>query len=160
MRALSAAPATVLGLLLTLATLTSTAAAQRTDQRVTHSTLTAARERLVSAEVALGTLDSLEKHSPAPTTAADSAHARWLSGVRARLAAQTAALRREMSHVQRANGDSTSASRLVGEMASLSAQFGALQRAILRESGKYQTLSNASKARHDVAMNAIRNMKA
>jgi len=28
------------------------------------------------------------------------------------------------------------------------------------ESRKFQTLSNASSARHDVAMNAIRNMKA
>jgi len=38
-------------------------------------------------------------------------------------------------------------------------QFLALQQAMQSESRKFQTLSNASKARHDAAMNAIRNMK-
>lgn len=38
-------------------------------------------------------------------------------------------------------------------------QFLALQQAGEQESRKFQTLSNASKARHDIALNAIRNMK-
>jgi hypothetical protein len=36
----------------------------------------------------------------------------------------------------------------------------ALRKAIELESRRFNTLSNASKARHDIAMNAIRNMKA
>lgn len=38
-------------------------------------------------------------------------------------------------------------------------QFLALQQAMQSESRRFQTLSNASKARHEAAMNAIRNMK-
>lgn len=48
---------------------------------------------------------------------------------------------------------------LVEEMAKMNLQFLALQEATQMESRKYQTLSDASKARHDIAMNAIRNMK-
>lgn len=44
-------------------------------------------------------------------------------------------------------------------MAQMNMQFLALQEATQMESRKFQTLSNASKARHDIAMNAIRNMK-
>ncbi len=39
-------------------------------------------------------------------------------------------------------------------------QFLALQNAVQMESRKFQTLSNASKARHDIAMSSIRNIKA
>lgn len=46
------------------------------------------------------------------------------------------------------------------DMEKLNKEFLALQNAIQQESRKFQTLSNASKARHDIAMNAIRNMKA
>ncbi len=48
---------------------------------------------------------------------------------------------------------------IVASMASMNMQFLALQNAVQNESRKFQTLSNASKARHDVALNAIRNMK-
>lgn len=48
---------------------------------------------------------------------------------------------------------------LVAEMAAMNMQFLALQEATQEESRKFQTLSNASQARHDIAMNAIRNMK-
>jgi hypothetical protein len=41
----------------------------------------------------------------------------------------------------------------------MNVQFLALQEATQQESRRFQTLSNASKARHDVALNAIRNMK-
>jgi len=38
-------------------------------------------------------------------------------------------------------------------------QFLALKEGTINESRKFQTLSTASKARHDIALNAIRNMK-
>ena len=38
-------------------------------------------------------------------------------------------------------------------------EWSVLQAQIERESRKFNTLSNASKARHDIAMNAIRNLK-
>jgi hypothetical protein len=38
-------------------------------------------------------------------------------------------------------------------------QFLALKEGTINESRKFQTLSNALKARHDIALNAIRNMK-
>jgi hypothetical protein len=48
---------------------------------------------------------------------------------------------------------------MMSKMAAMNMQFSALQEATQMESRKFQTLSNASKARHDIAMNAIRNMK-
>jgi hypothetical protein len=48
---------------------------------------------------------------------------------------------------------------MVSKMAAMNTQFLALQEATQMESRRFQTLSNASKARHDIAMNAIRNMK-
>jgi hypothetical protein len=51
------------------------------------------------------------------------------------------------------------ASAAAPSLAELDAQFLALQQAVQNESRRFQTLSNASKARHDVAMNAIRNLK-
>lgn len=47
----------------------------------------------------------------------------------------------------------------VAQMAAMNTQFLALQNAVRNEARKFQTLSNASKARHDIAMNAIRNLK-
>lgn len=46
------------------------------------------------------------------------------------------------------------------DMATLNAEFLTLQNAVQMESRKFQTLSNASKARHDIAMAAIRNTRA
>ena len=46
------------------------------------------------------------------------------------------------------------------DMAKLNMQFLALQNAVQMESRKFQTLSSASKARHDIAMAAIRNTRA
>jgi hypothetical protein len=45
---------------------------------------------------------------------------------------------------------------MVAEMAAMNMQFLALQQATQAESRRFQTLSNASRARHDVAMNAIK----
>lgn len=44
-------------------------------------------------------------------------------------------------------------------LSQMNMQFLALQEATQMESRRFQTLSNASKARHDIALNAIRNMK-
>ncbi len=49
---------------------------------------------------------------------------------------------------------------MMQKMAAMNMQFLALQEATQNELRKFQTLSNASKARHDIAMNAIRNLKA
>lgn len=57
-------------------------------------------------------------------------------------------------------GMSGAGGSMVSEMAAMNMQFMALQNAVQNESRKYQTISNASKARHDIAMNAIRNIKA
>jgi bifunctional pyridoxal-dependent enzyme with beta-cystathionase and maltose regulon repressor activities len=77
----------------------------------------------------------------------------WLKSVRSRLADYheklTAAFGRELP-----NG-----AAMVDEMAAMNMQFLALREASEKESRKFQTLSNASKARHDIAMNAIRNLR-
>ncbi len=52
------------------------------------------------------------------------------------------------------------AGSMVSEMAAMNMQFLALQNAIQMESRKFQTLSNASRARHDIAMKSINNTRA
>jgi hypothetical protein len=52
------------------------------------------------------------------------------------------------------------AERLIGQMELLNMQFLELQDAVQKESSKFQNLSNASKARHEIIMNAIALMKA
>jgi hypothetical protein len=51
-------------------------------------------------------------------------------------------------------------SAMLSEMAAMNMQFLALQQAIQSESRTFQTLSNASKARHDIAMASIKNTRA
>lgn len=48
---------------------------------------------------------------------------------------------------------------VVADMAQKSQRFLALQNAVQQESRKYQTLSAAAKARHDVAMKSINNIR-
>ncbi len=48
---------------------------------------------------------------------------------------------------------------MVQKMAAMNMQFLALQEATQMESRRFQTLSNASKSRHEAAMGSIRNMK-
>lgn len=55
--------------------------------------------------------------------------------------------------------DGTTTQSTVEELAAMNLRFLAIQQACQAESRKYQTLSIASKARHDIALNAIRNMK-
>ena len=58
------------------------------------------------------------------------------------------------------SGDtSASGASITAAIAELNAQWLALQQAVQNESRRFQTLSNASKTRHDTAMNAIRNVK-
>ena len=45
------------------------------------------------------------------------------------------------------------------QLSQLEGQFLALQNSMQQQSRQYQTISNALKARHDIAMNSIRNMK-
>lgn len=76
----------------------------------------------------------------------------WLKSVRSRLAdyrGKLTAVGRELP-----NG-----AAMVEKMAAMNMQFLALRQASEKESRKFQTLSNASKARHDIAMNAIRNLR-
>jgi hypothetical protein len=70
----------------------------------------------------------------------------WLKSVRSRLANYRGKLTRQDT-------------AMVEKMAAMNMQFLALRQASEKESRKFQTLSNASKARHDIAMNAIRNLR-
>ena len=77
---------------------------------------------------------------------------KWLLGIRNRLKAQA-------TDIQVLLKKKLSEEEMVEKMAAMNMQFLALQEATQQESRKFQTLSNASKARHETAMNAIRNMK-
>jgi hypothetical protein len=55
--------------------------------------------------------------------------------------------------------DALAAGTLAEGMASMNLQFLALQSAVQNESRRFNTLSNASKHRHEAAMSSIRNMK-
>ena len=79
----------------------------------------------------------------------------WLSRIRLRLATYRRNLRVTIDRSQ-----SRSGKNMVAEMALSNRQFLLLQDAIQMESRKYQTLSNAARTRHDIAMAAIRNMRA
>ena len=87
------------------------------------------------------------------------AHARYeqaaeqITGQRDRLGKMVAAL------ATSERGRDKEIDAIVTELAKMNQQFAELQKTTQQESRRFQTLSNASKARHDVAMNAIRNMK-
>ena len=103
---------------------------------------------------ALATLDGMLGDAPptgiTPEVAREyQQHSEWLASVRDRLRGHLA------DRDANLNG-----SAMAQRMGAMNAQFLALQDAVQTESRKFQTLSNASSARHDVAMNAIRNMKA
>jgi hypothetical protein len=109
-------------------------------------------ESAATIQSAIGILNDLVAETPPgglsrPERAAYDRHTAWLLDVRDRLEAHVG-LRNQVS-----------GSGMVAEMTRMNQEFLELQQAVQSESRKYQTLSNASKARHDVAMNAIRNMK-
>ena len=126
------------------------------------NTVDAAKIRLSGVQAAVATLDTqIALAPPRGSTAAQLSewqeHGTWLSSLRERYA-------NFLVENGGAFGDSagltgTRGADLVKKLAQMNTQFVALQEATQMESRRFQTLSNASKARHDIAMNAIRNMK-
>ncbi len=122
-------------------------------------TVDAARIRLSAVQAAIETLDAqIALPMPRKLTPAEATewkeHGAWLSGVRGRFATF-------LAENGGAFGDTPglSGGDMVKKMAQMNRHFLALQEATQMESRRFQTLSNASKARHDIALNAIRNMK-
>ncbi len=125
-------------------------------------TVDAARIRLSSVQAAIDVLDQQiavpvpDKQSSAQV-AEWKEHGAWLASVRERyanfLAQNGGAFGGTPGLVGTAGAD------MAKQMAQMNTQFLALQEATQTESRRFQTLSNASKARHDIALNAIRNMK-
>ena len=76
----------------------------------------------------------------------------WLKSVRERYSAHLKELK-GMEQKQLNGGD------MVAKMAQMNMQFLALQEATQMESRRFQTLSNASKARHSIVMNAVGNAR-
>lgn len=68
-------------------------------------------------------------------------------------------IQKQMSDHKKSLGILKQGETMKTHMAQMNMQFLALQEATQMESRKFNTLSNASKARHDIALNAIRNMK-
>ncbi len=68
-------------------------------------------------------------------------------------------IQKQMSDHKKSLGIIKQGETIEMHMAQMNMQFLALQEATQMESRKFNTLSNASKARHDIALNAIRNMK-
>jgi hypothetical protein len=124
-------------------------------------TVDAARLRLSGVQTAIRTLDEqIALPRPVGLTRAQvyewQEHGAWLSSLRERYA-------NFLAENGGAFGDSaglrTAGADLTKQMAAMNIQFDRLQETTQTEARRYQTLSNASKARHEVAMNAIRNLK-
>ena len=126
------------------------------------NTVDAAKIRLSGVQTAVATLDTqVALAPPRGLTAVQLSewkeHGTWLSSLRERYA-------NFLAENGGAFGDSaglagTAGADLMKKMAQMNMQFLALQEATQMESRKFQSISNASKARHDIAMNAIRNIK-
>lgn len=125
-------------------------------------TVDAARSRLSSVQATITTLDAqIALPMPRKLTSAEVAewkeHGAWLSSVRERYAGFLADNGGAFGDTPGLKG--VAGADMVKKMAQMNMQFLALQEATQMESRRFQTLSNASKARHDIALNAIRNMK-
>jgi hypothetical protein len=122
----------------------------------------AARIRLSGVQAAVAALEAqIAIPTPRGLTVAQLAewkeHGTWLASLRERYA-------NFLAENGGAFGDSAGVTGTAGEdltkkMAQMNMQFLALQEATQTESRKFQALSNASKARHEAAMSAIRNIK-
>lgn len=122
----------------------------------------AARVRLSSVQTAIEALDAqIAVPVPPGLSPAQLAewkeHGAWLSTLRQRFATF-------LAENGGAFGDTpglkaTAGADLTKQMAQMNMQFLQLQEAVQAESRRFQTLSNASQARHDIALNAIRNIK-
>jgi hypothetical protein len=116
----------------------------------------AVKARVEGLGAAVAQLDRLIA-SPRPArlsrseAAAWNRHTAWLTSVRNRYQALLD------SHAAAAG--STSEQSMLSAMEEMNTQFHELQKAVQTESSRYQTLSNAGRARHDAAMNTMRNLK-
>jgi hypothetical protein len=151
-------PAPSLVVLLGLA-LTAPASAQVRAPAAADPGLDSARAALASVEQAVTQIDgALSPMKSAKGGGADSAHTAWLRDVRGRLDAFAGQLRQATVVSPRDRPTGQASGQRYHEWRWRTA-LRELQDAIITESGRFQTLSNASKTRHDLAMNAIRNMK-
>ncbi len=80
---------------------------------------------------------------------------RWLKSAVRRLTE----LLQKQEQFMKSKGKAGSQQEHLAEMQNFQAEFLALQQALQSEARRYQTISNAARARHDGAMNSIRNMK-
>ena len=124
-------------------------------------TIDAARARLSSVQTAIATLDGqIAIPAPKDLTAVElvewNEHGDWLSAVRERYANFLA---ENGGNFGDTAGLRTASADLTKQVAAMNAQFLKLQEATQIEARRFQILSNASKARHEIAMNAVRNMK-
>jgi hypothetical protein len=110
----------------------------------------AVRARSDGLAAALAEIDKLIA-SPMPVGLSRAESAAWDE--------QTAWLRSVSDRYRPLGASYGSANLSARSVAELDMQFLALQQVIQSENRRFQTLSNASRARHDVAMNAIRNLK-
>ncbi|HEX8693528.1 MAG TPA: hypothetical protein VF746_13990 [Longimicrobium sp.] len=146
-----------------LAALPARAAAQRTASPQTQAALDSARARLESLRAAVAALDSLLRPVPGLDSRQgprDARHMRWLADVRRRLGEHAAALAALVEPpAGRAPDTAPDPRETARRVAELSREFLALQEAIQQESRRFQTLSDASRARHENAMIAVRNAR-
>jgi hypothetical protein len=117
-------------------------------------TVDSAKARIAAINALVSKLDEqIAKPAPKGATATVTTEwensAAWLTSVRDRYAAHAL----ELQNAVAAGGD------MVAKMAQMNMQFLALQNATQNESRKFRTLSNSSKARHENAMSAIRNVR-
>ncbi|HJR42302.1 MAG TPA: hypothetical protein VJ812_09400 [Gemmatimonadaceae bacterium] len=146
-------------LLLLAAMAPATVQPQSKSEKKLRSTMTKSNAQLRSVELGLLSLDRAMASSSSVVSADDKAHYQWLIDVRARITARHAELREAVRAAEQAKAGAPANASLVERMEQMNAQLAALRKAVQTESRRFQTLSNASKARHDAAMNAIRNMK-
>ena len=145
------------------AVLSASAVAEETAPAVAApvQTVDAARLRLSGVQAAVKTLDEqIAIPRPAGLTRAQvyewQEHGAWLSSLRERYANFLA---ENGGNFGDTAGLRTAGTDLIKRMAAMNLQFLKLQEATEAEARRFQTLSNASKARHEIAMNAIRNLK-
>ncbi len=123
------------------------------EMKQTHKDLSVVQDRQSRLRAAITTFDDLIRRKPpadlTPRQLAEwKEQTKWLKSVRDRY-----------QKMDSAYAPANQRSRTI-DTAKLNTEFLALQNAVQMESRKFQTLSNASKARHDIAMSAIRNTRA
>jgi hypothetical protein len=146
-------------LLLLAAAIPAFAYGQAKPDKKLRSAMTKSYAQLRSVELGLLSLDRAMASSSSVASEDDKAHYRWLMDVRARITTQHAELREAVRLAEQTKPGAPTNASLVEKMEQMNAQLAALRKAVQMESRRFQTLSNASRARHDAAMNAIRNMK-